>query len=99
MGTNSNINVAGLDFAWNLEQGQFIFEGQDAVLFWISTAMREFFDTIEEISGEEASSLVCDIFRNVPCEIRPKSWTTESRNDVADLCCYRYVHTDYSYSR
>lgn len=58
MGTNSNINVAGLDFAWNLEQGQFIFEGQDAVLFWISTAMREFFDTIEEISGEEASSLV-----------------------------------------
>jgi anti-anti-sigma regulatory factor len=58
VGTNSNINVAGLDFAWNLEQGQFIFEGQDSVLFWISTAMKEFFDTIEEISGEEASSLV-----------------------------------------
>jgi anti-anti-sigma regulatory factor len=55
---NSKINIGGLDFEWELEKGRFIFEGQDSVLFWISSAMKTFFDTIEEISGEEASSLV-----------------------------------------
>ncbi|PLS18661.1 anti-anti-sigma factor [Bacillus sp. M6-12] len=58
MTTNSNINIGGLEFKWDLEKGQFLFEGQDAVLFWISSAMKTFFDTIEEISGEEASNLV-----------------------------------------
>lgn len=55
---NSSINIGGLDFKWDLENGQFLFEGQDSVLFWISSAMKTFFDTIEEISGEEASNLV-----------------------------------------
>lgn len=54
------INVGGLDFAWNLGDGQFIFEGEDAVLFWITSAMRTFFDTIEEVSGEEAGALVLE---------------------------------------
>jgi rsbT co-antagonist protein RsbR len=58
MGTNSNINIGGLEFEWDLEKGRFLFEEEDAVLFWISTAMKTFFDTIEEISGEEASNLV-----------------------------------------
>jgi rsbT co-antagonist protein RsbR len=56
--TQQKITVAGLEFGWNVEEGKFLFEGQDAVLFWISTAMKTFFDTIEEISGEEASNLV-----------------------------------------
>ncbi|MDG5473908.1 STAS domain-containing protein [Jeotgalibacillus sp. ET6] len=55
---NNKINVGGLQFEWNMDKGQFIFEGEDAVLFWISSAMKTFFDTIEEISGEEASNLV-----------------------------------------
>ncbi|CEG29702.1 STAS domain-containing protein [Bacillus sp. B-jedd] len=54
------INVEGLDFAWNPEEGQFIFEGEDAVLFWITSAMRTFFDTIEEVSGAEAGALVLE---------------------------------------
>ncbi|WP_409299962.1 STAS domain-containing protein [Peribacillus sp. SCS-155] len=58
MSKNESITVGGLDFQWDLEKGQFMFEGQDAVLFWISSAMRTFFDTIEEISGDEASNLV-----------------------------------------
>ncbi|RFU71645.1 STAS domain-containing protein [Peribacillus saganii] len=58
MDTNSNINIGGLDFRWDLKNGQFTFEGQDAVLFWISSAMKTFFDTIEEVSGEESSNLV-----------------------------------------
>lgn len=58
MSNNSSINIGGLNFEWELEKGRFIFEQQDSVLFWISSAMRTFFDTIEEISGEEASTLV-----------------------------------------
>lgn len=58
MANHSKINVGGLEYKWDLDQGRFQFEGQDAVLFWISSAMRTFFDTIEEISGEEASNLV-----------------------------------------
>lgn len=58
MSDSSNINVGGLEFGWNIDKGQFIFEGEDSVLFWISSAMKEFFNTIEEISGEEASNLV-----------------------------------------
>ncbi len=50
--------VDGMKFNWDTEKGVFQFEEQDAVLFWISTAMKSFFDTIEEISGEEASNLV-----------------------------------------
>ncbi|MBM7692149.1 anti-anti-sigma regulatory factor [Peribacillus deserti] len=58
MAEHSNINVGGLNFSWDLQKGKFIFEEQDAVLFWISSAMKSFFDTIEEISGDEASNLV-----------------------------------------
>ncbi|WP_026696049.1 STAS domain-containing protein [Peribacillus kribbensis] len=58
MDQKPKINVDGLQFEWNTKKGQFLFEGQDAVLFWIDTAMKTFFDTIEEISGEEASTLV-----------------------------------------
>jgi len=58
MKTTTNMNIAGLEFSWNLEKGQFIFEKQDSVLFWIESAMTSFFDTIEEISGEESSTLV-----------------------------------------
>lgn len=55
---NTAINVGGMEFGWNLEKGQFLFEGEDAILFWISSAMKTFFDTIEEISGEESSNMV-----------------------------------------
>jgi rsbT co-antagonist protein RsbR len=58
MGSNYNYDVEGINFSWDLKTGKFSFEGQDAVLFWISSAMKTFFDTIEEISGEEASNLV-----------------------------------------
>jgi rsbT co-antagonist protein RsbR len=54
------INVGGLDFSWNLEKGLFEFEGDDAVLFWISSAMKSFFDTIEEVSGQEAAKVVLE---------------------------------------
>ncbi|WP_409253960.1 STAS domain-containing protein [Bacillus sp. SCS-153A] len=55
-----HINVGGLDFSWNLEKGLFQFEGDDAVLFWITSAMKSFFDTLEEISGEEAAKVVLE---------------------------------------
>ncbi|MGM8215360.1 STAS domain-containing protein [Bacillaceae bacterium W0354] len=53
-----NIRVEGIDFGWDINKGIFTFEGDEAVLFWISNAMKVFFETIEEISGEDASSVV-----------------------------------------
>ncbi|MBT2688870.1 STAS domain-containing protein [Bacillus sp. ISL-47] len=52
--------IDGFDFNWDLDSGTFNFVGDDAVLFWIKSAMKSFFDTIEEISGKETSSLVLE---------------------------------------
>ncbi|WP_175989293.1 STAS domain-containing protein [Bacillus sp. Marseille-Q1617] len=60
MQTQTNIKVEGINFEWNMENGQFLYEGEDAVLFWISSAMKMFFDTIEEVSGEESATLVLE---------------------------------------
>lgn len=57
---DKQIQVNGSQFNWISEEGVFSFEGSDAVLFWINTAMKTFFDSIEEISGEEAASLVLE---------------------------------------
>lgn len=54
------INIKGLSFQWEPEAGRFLFEGADAILFWISSAMKTFFDTIEEISGQEAANVVLE---------------------------------------
>jgi rsbT co-antagonist protein RsbR len=58
--SNFEMVISGLQFQWKTERGQFLFEEEDAILFWISSAMKTFFDTIEEISGEEAASLVLE---------------------------------------
>ena len=58
MDNQTGINIGGVSFKWDLEKGEFLFKQQDAVLFWVSSAMKSFFDTIEEISGVEASNLV-----------------------------------------
>ncbi|WP_078411724.1 STAS domain-containing protein [Priestia abyssalis] len=54
------INVSGIRFKWDMENGVFDFEGDDAVLFWISSAMKTFFDTIEEVSGDDAAGVVLE---------------------------------------
>lgn len=58
MDKQAGIDIGGISFKWDLEKGEFLFEQQDAVLFWVSSAMKSFFDTIEEVSGVEASNLV-----------------------------------------
>lgn len=60
MTTNPAITVGGLNFEWDLAKGRFLFEGQESVLFWTSTAMKMFFDSIEEISGEDAANVVLE---------------------------------------
>ncbi|PLT30350.1 STAS domain-containing protein [Peribacillus deserti] len=60
MSQESSINIGGLSFEWNLDKGQFLYEGEDAILFWISSAMKTLFDSIEEISGAESASLVLE---------------------------------------
>lgn len=60
MTTQPSINVGGLSFEWDLGNGRFLFEGQDSVLFWTSTAMKMFFDSIEEIAGADAAEVVLE---------------------------------------
>ncbi|WP_033541669.1 STAS domain-containing protein [Planococcus sp. CAU13] len=55
-----SINVGGLSFEWDMDNGRFLFEGQDAVLFWTASAMKMFFDSIEEIAGEDAAAVVLE---------------------------------------
>jgi rsbT co-antagonist protein RsbR len=55
-----NFNIEGIEYEWDLEAGRLLFEKDDVVLFWITSAMKTFFDTIEEISGEEAGNLVLE---------------------------------------
>ncbi|MBT2569343.1 STAS domain-containing protein [Planococcus sp. ISL-110] len=54
------ITVGGLNFEWNLAEGRFLFEGQESVLFWTASAMKMFFDSIEEISGKDAANVVLE---------------------------------------
>ncbi|WP_018924846.1 STAS domain-containing protein [Salsuginibacillus kocurii] len=56
----NEIAVGGVQYAWNIEEGQFQLEGEDIMVFWIETAMRSFIDTIEEVSGDDAAEVVME---------------------------------------
>lgn len=60
MGNKPNLEVGGLRFGWDLDKGRFTFEGEDSILFWVSSAMKTFFDTIEEVSGDDSASVVME---------------------------------------
>ncbi len=53
--SNSNSHVV-----WNSSNGSIRFEGVDAILLWVDTALKSFLDTIEEVSGSEASQVVTE---------------------------------------
>ena len=38
MDMKKQMDINGVEFSWNLEEGQLIFEQQDSVLFWISSS-------------------------------------------------------------
>lgn len=56
----TSIKIGQSSFSWDISTGTFKFEETDSILFWITSAMRTFFDTIEEISGNEAASVVLE---------------------------------------
>ncbi|OIU70392.1 STAS domain-containing protein [Rossellomorea aquimaris] len=58
--TAYEVNVNGSIFDWNLENGDFHFENDEVVLFWVNTAFKTLFDSIEEIAGEKESELVLE---------------------------------------
>lgn len=51
------VRVNSNEFTWDQEEGLFLFDGAPALLFWDS-AIKLFLDTIEEVSGKEASTTV-----------------------------------------
>lgn len=59
MEMQKDLIVGGVELKWDLNTGQVLFEGGDVVFFWVS-AMKTFFDTINEITGEEATNLVLE---------------------------------------
>ncbi|CAM3826706.1 STAS domain-containing protein [Mesobacillus thioparans] len=59
MEMQKDLIVGGVELKWDLKTGQVLFEGGDVVFFWVS-AMKTFFDTINEITGEEATNLVLE---------------------------------------
>ncbi|MBT2695157.1 STAS domain-containing protein [Bacillus sp. ISL-55] len=59
MEMQKDLVVGGVELKWDLSTGQVLFEGGDVVFFWVS-AMKTFFDTINEITGEEATNLVLE---------------------------------------
>ncbi|GAM12453.1 STAS domain-containing protein [Mesobacillus selenatarsenatis] len=59
MEMQKDLVVGGVELKWDLTTGQVLFEGGDVVFFWVS-AMKTFFDTINEITGEEATNLVLE---------------------------------------
>lgn len=56
----SNISVAGINVDWEMDKGSLSFEGSEALVFWIASSMKTFYDAIEEISGLEVSELVLE---------------------------------------
>ncbi|WP_026688428.1 STAS domain-containing protein [Alteribacter aurantiacus] len=59
-GKLKEVDVIGSPFSWEHERGMFTFEGDQAVLFWLNSAFKTFLDTMEEVSGEEASNVVLE---------------------------------------
>ncbi|RIW37306.1 STAS domain-containing protein [Bacillus salacetis] len=56
--THKDIN--GSFFEWDLDNGDIFFENDEVVLFWVNTAFKTLFDSIEEIAGEEEAKLVLE---------------------------------------
>ncbi|SFD47103.1 Anti-anti-sigma regulatory factor (antagonist of anti-sigma factor) [Bacillus sp. OV194] len=57
---NTQIKVGSAEFSWKPADGSFLFEGDDAILFWINSAFKTFLDTIEEVSGDESANIVLE---------------------------------------
>ncbi|KZE45201.1 STAS domain-containing protein [Rossellomorea marisflavi] len=54
------IDISGSLFDWDLVNGEVHFENERVVLFWVDTAFKTLFDTIEEIAGHKESRLVLE---------------------------------------
>ncbi|WP_113929096.1 STAS domain-containing protein [Bacillus sp. P14.5] len=53
-------NINGSEFHWDMEKGEFQFENDEVVLFWVNTAFKTLLDSIEEIAGEKEAKLVLE---------------------------------------
>lgn len=53
-------DVNGSFFEWDLDNGDIFFENDEVVLFWVKTAFKTLFDSIEEIAGDKEAQLVLE---------------------------------------
>ncbi|WP_026674994.1 STAS domain-containing protein [Alkalihalobacterium bogoriense] len=53
-----HVDIQGVTYRFNVEEGKVQFEGHDVLIFWIESAMKSFVDTIEEVSGDDAANVV-----------------------------------------
>ncbi|WCK53174.1 STAS domain-containing protein [Aneurinibacillus sp. Ricciae_BoGa-3] len=53
-------DVGPSSFTWDLENGLFKFDGAEALLFWVGSAFRTLFDSIEEVSGDDSARVVLE---------------------------------------
>lgn len=49
--------VNGSEFTWDHEQGRFQFEGDDVVLFWVTSAFRTFLKPLRKYPGRKRMRL------------------------------------------
>ncbi|MBS4209246.1 STAS domain-containing protein [Bacillus sp. FJAT-50079] len=53
-------SVNGVEFDWDVNRGIMKYEGEEALLFWIGSSFKTFFDTIEEIVGDKNARIVME---------------------------------------
>jgi rsbT co-antagonist protein RsbR len=52
--------IYGIEIEWDENSGNMRYSGEYAMVIWVETAMKSFFDTIEEVSGSEVANLVLE---------------------------------------
>ncbi|WP_421378414.1 STAS domain-containing protein [Bacillus salacetis] len=58
--TRDHKDINGSFFEWDLDNGDIYFENDEVVLFWVNTAFKTLFDSIEEIAGSDEAKLVLE---------------------------------------
>ncbi|WP_280771216.1 STAS domain-containing protein [Salipaludibacillus daqingensis] len=76
--------IYGMGIEWAEENGSLNFSGEFAMVIWVETAMRNFLDTIEEISGSQVVNLVLETAGYRMGEMVSDFFKTSEINDMLE---------------